>query len=112
MQIFVGIVRCVKKSHEIDAQKNLGIAHLDLSLENALMLFNGDVRLLDFGMAGIFSHEEQTHINVKGKPQPRYDGKWIGKAKSIPLAALQRKPFNAFLADLYALGAMLYQLAT
>jgi len=78
---------------------NIGIAHLDLSLENMVMTENGQVKLIDFGMASLLQWQSCR--------QPR--GKLVYQSPEMSAAA--DKDYNTYLADTFALGVVTFALA-
>lgn len=79
---------------------NLGVAHRDLSLENILLTSapaGPRVRICDFGMATL---QRMCQSEPRGKPlyqAPEMHG---------------RRPYDAFLADSFALGVVVFAMST
>jgi eukaryotic-like serine/threonine-protein kinase len=89
-------------AHEqTDANRQLlGIVHRDVSLQNILLSYDGDVKLTDFGIAVSAENEARTEVGVvKGK---------FGymSPEQIKGAALDRR------SDVFATGICLYELLT
>jgi hypothetical protein len=83
-----------------DDGRPLGIIHRDISPQNVLLSFNGDVKISDFGIAKAWDRVASTRAGmVKGKldymAPEQYDG----------------DPLDAR-ADIYALGVVFYELLT
>lgn len=79
---------------------DLGVAHGDLSLENILVTSaaecaDPEVKLIDFGMAT---------LGRKRTPGPNLPGKDIYRAPEVYVSA----EYDAFLADVFSLGVVLY----
>jgi serine/threonine protein kinase len=87
-------------SKSIDGQGPLGIVHRDVSPHNVLLSEQGEVKLIDFGIAKAMNKREHTGTGVvKGKV-----------AFMSPEQALG-KPIDAR-SDLFSLGTMLYLMLT
>jgi serine/threonine protein kinase len=89
-------------AHEqLDAQGNLlGIVHRDVSLQNVLLSYDGDVKLIDFGIAMSAANMARTEVGiVKGK----FGYMSPEQVKGEPL---DRR------SDVFAAGICLYELLT
>lgn len=84
------------------------VAHLDLCLENCVLWWDNSAKLIDFGIACTFNKREKYHINI-GKTS-RYDRKPFGRTGYGLPALFERQPVNAFAADTYSLGILLFNL--
>jgi serine/threonine protein kinase len=100
---FCEIVEKVAFLHECE------LAHLDLSPENILIMHDGSVRLIDFGMAGFFPGGNDW-INCGS--QKRYDGRTLGKMNYALPDIMKGKAFRATRADGYSLGVIGHVIAT
>ena len=78
--------------------KSSGVLHRDISPENIMVLFNGDVKLIDFGSAKQYAGQRDEIIAIK----PQY------AALEQFVSGIQQGPYT----DLYALAASTYYLAT
>jgi len=90
--IFLSICQSVSRVHQ------LGICHLDLSLENILLSESGDFVLGDFGVARCGDDTQES----------AGASTWIGKAKYMAPEILVNQGFDGFKADVYSLGVILF----
>jgi serine/threonine protein kinase len=82
-----------------------GIVHRDIKPENLLLLTDGTVKVLDFGIAGMLANDGSTTFNNNGEP--------IGTpAFMAPEQARGRAELVDHQSDLYCLGASLFSLLT
>ncbi len=80
--------------------KDLSLVHRDVSPQNVLISFEGDIKLCDFGIAKAASKSSQTQAGaLKGKLQYMSPEQASGKA-------LDRR------SDLFSLGSVLYEMLT
>ena len=87
---------CVALGH---AHK-LGIVHRDIKPENVMIRQDGCLKLMDFGIAQIIDHQKLTMT-----------GQLLGSPAYMAPELINGKPIDAR-TDLFAVGIMLYQLAT
>lgn len=81
-------------------QRSLNIIHRDVSPQNVLISFNGEVKVADFGIAkGAHRQKETTVVQVKGK----YAYMSPEQATGAPVDART---------DIYAVGVILFELLT
>ncbi|MBM73898.1 MAG: hypothetical protein CMK59_00750 [Proteobacteria bacterium] len=78
---------------------NQGLVHRDLKLNNLMVLEDGSIRLMDFGVV----HTPDTELTQMGA--------MVGTASYISPEQIQGHEIDAR-ADLYALGIVLYQMLT
>jgi serine/threonine-protein kinase len=76
----------------------LHIVHRDVSAQNIMVSFEGDVKLIDFGLAASTLKLEKTETNVV-----------LGKVAYMPPEQLRGEPLDAR-ADVFAAGVVLYEL--
>jgi serine/threonine protein kinase len=82
-----------------------GIAHMDLSLENILIMPNHELRLCDFALARFFDVDARYHINLPDRTHP-YDRRFIGKEMYTSPRLIENREYNAFTNDNFALGSI------
>jgi serine/threonine-protein kinase len=87
---------CVALGH---AHK-IGIVHRDIKPENVMIRQDGCLKLMDFGIAQIIDHQKLTMT-----------GQLLGSPAYMAPELISGKPIDAR-TDLFAVGIMLYQLAT
>lgn len=80
--------------------KPLGILHRDVSPENVLVSFSGDVKLVDFGLAKAMSGAKATVGRPRGKLA------YMAPELTVPGAEIDRR------ADIYAMGVLLVEAVT
>lgn len=99
--IGAAVARGLHYAHELrdDAGNSLGLVHRDVSPQNVFLTYDGQVKLIDFGIARAAGRLAQTTLG-------RIKGKFSYMA---PEQALGRE-FDRR-ADLFALGATLYEAA-
>jgi hypothetical protein len=96
-QLLLDLARAVQHAHE------QGIVHRDLKPANVLLTESGVAKIADFGLAKLLDVERgQTHTGtVVGSPSYMAPEQAAGKVRAVGPAA-----------DIYALGAILYELLT
>ena len=94
-RIFFQICQTVQKLHDI------GIVHLDLTLENILIGFDGEIKLIDFGSAMVVKGEDKKIIQKKGG-MVGYNSPEVNK----------NTPVNPKKADVWSLGVILHLMMT
>ncbi len=99
IRIGIGVSNALQYAHHsVDHNSEpLRIIHHDITPQNIELSFDGDVKLLDFGVA--------TQV---GRPS---SGGRRGKPGFISPEALRREPLDGR-SDLYSLGVVLYELST
>ena len=80
--------------------KPLGILHRDVSPENVLVSFSGDVKLVDFGLAKAMTGTPSTVGRPRGKLA------YMAPELTVPGAVIDRR------ADIYAMGVLLVEAVT
>jgi len=82
-----------------DSGKELNIIHRDISPQNILISYDGDVKIIDFGIAKASSHSKTTTGMLKGKLSYMSPEQASGKA-------LDHR------SDIFSLGVVLYEMLT
>ncbi len=88
-------------AHQVKDSKtgeNLDIVHADLSHHNVMIGFDGQVKIIDFGIARL---RAQTEINRDGKIQ--------GKLGYLSPEQVRREPIDAR-TDIFAMGILLWEM--
>ena len=84
--------------------QRLKVCHRDLSLENVLILSNGQCKIIDFGMSLLMPLNPATNETLKMPPQGS-----CGKRNYISPEVLSNSDsFYGHLVDVWALGVMLF----
>ncbi|HEV3192630.1 MAG TPA: serine/threonine-protein kinase [Polyangiaceae bacterium] len=102
LRVIVDALEGLHHAHELAdfAGKPLGLVHRDVSPQNVFVTFDGQVKVLDFGIAKAVNSQAQTTTGVlKGKVQYMAPEQMLG-------AKVDRR------ADLYAVGVMAWEAAT
>ena len=102
LRILVDALEGLHHAHELTdyAGKRLDLVHRDVSPQNIFVTFDGQVKVLDFGIAKIVNSRSQTSTGVlKGKVH------YMAPEQMLCLPVDRR-------ADLYAAGVMAWQAAT
>jgi len=97
MEVAKGLHYAHTKSHK---GKPLNIVHRDISPQNAMVSFNGEVKLMDFGIAKAASRSTKT---VAGTVK--------GKCAYMSPEQARGKPLDGR-SDLFALGVVLWEMLT
>jgi eukaryotic-like serine/threonine-protein kinase len=92
-------------AHELvdDDGKPLGVIHRDVSPQNVFATYQGQVKVLDFGIA----HIEGAPSSERGTS----DGRLMGKYAYMAPEQLRREPLDRR-TDVFALGVLFYELLT
>jgi serine/threonine protein kinase/ABC-type branched-subunit amino acid transport system substrate-binding protein len=100
LQMLVQVLMGLHYAHELTDYDNtqLSIVHRDVTPSNVFITYDGQVKLVDFGIAKVLGSLNQTRVGVmKGKA--RYMA-----PEQIAGAAIDRR------ADLFSVGAMLWEI--
>ena len=93
----------------LEAARRAGIVHRDLKGSNVMMLPNGEIKVLDFGLAKFASSSETRLINPISRPTD--PGLVFGTAEFMsPEQALGREVDHR--SDLFSMGVLIYEMLT
>ncbi|MCA9681586.1 MAG: serine/threonine protein kinase [Myxococcales bacterium] len=91
------ILRALAYAHELDHRGHKGrIIHRDVSPQNVMISVDGEIKLMDFGIARLTS-DESSGARVRGKPRYMPPEQLAGKSREPTV-------------DLFAVGAILHEL--
>ncbi len=85
----------------LEAAHHIGLVHRDLKPANVLLADNGDIKLMDFGLAK----------PAKGDDDLTQSGATVGSFRYMAPEQILNQPIDAR-TDLYAFGILLYQMMT
>jgi len=99
------VAMCRRVARGLQAAHNKGIVHRDLKPENILLSKNGEVKIVDFGLAALFSELDPAPNLTRSRitmgtmnymaPEQRTDAKRVDRR-----------------ADIFSLGVILYEMLT
>jgi len=98
----------------LSAAHRAGIIHRDIKPENIMARADGQVKLLDFGIAKLFSSQlEPSPVTASTEPSmlPTQPGMLIGTTKYMAPEQVRGLPVDAR-ADLWSLGVVLHEMLT
>ncbi|MCB9596114.1 MAG: serine/threonine protein kinase [Sandaracinaceae bacterium] len=101
VSIAIQVLAGLHAAHEVrdESGRSAGVVHRDVSPDNALLSFDGHVKLIDFGIAKVQSHATQTGGQLKGKL--RYMSPEQASGGVVDRTT-----------DIYALGIVLWEMLT
>jgi serine/threonine-protein kinase len=104
IDVGVAAARALQHAHGLadDEGRVIGLVHRDVSPQNILVSTNGEIKLIDFGVAKTTS----SHV-----PRDTAPGLVKGKMGYIAPEHLRGQPLDAR-GDLYALGVVLFEMVT
>jgi len=96
---------------------SMGVLHRDIKPDNILIGPYGEVLLLDWGLAKVWSRtdrqaDDENHDEAEGDPGMTGEGKLQGTVMYMSPEQIDRDPGISFQSDIYSLGALLYETLT
>ncbi len=103
LRVLINALEGLHHAHELTdfSGKPLGLVHRDVSPQNIFITFDGQVKVLDFGIAKVVNSQVQTATGIlKGKVR------YMAPEQMLSSDNLDRR------ADIYAIGVMLWEAAS
>ncbi|WP_437820901.1 serine/threonine-protein kinase [Sorangium sp. So ce1078] len=120
LEIGLGVLRALGHAHELrdDGGQLVGLVHRDVSPQNVLLSLEGEIKLIDFGVAKMTATSGMDDAFLLGSPGPVGDaapssgaGTVKGKLGYVAPEQLRGQRIDAR-ADLFAVGVILFELLT
>jgi serine/threonine-protein kinase len=92
----------------LEAAHAKSIVHRDIKPGNLLVANNGDVKVVDFGLARRFRSEDTGEVGIEGSTIP---GRPLGTANYMAPERILQLPLDPR-CDLFSLGVVMYEMAT
>jgi eukaryotic-like serine/threonine-protein kinase len=92
----------------LEAAHAKSIVHRDIKPGNLLVATNGDVKVVDFGLARKFRNEDTGEVGIEGSTIP---GRPLGTANYMAPERVLQMPLDPR-CDLFSLGVVMYEMAT
>lgn len=84
----------------LSAVHEKGIVHSDIKPQNIVILANGDIKLMDFGISRTLLGQQEEHSSTA-----------VGTVQYVSPEQAEGKPLEIY-SDIYSFGVMLYEMAT
>jgi len=92
----------------LEAAHAKSIVHRDIKPGNLLVASNGEVKVVDFGLARRFRSEDTDEVGIEGSTIP---GRPLGTANYMAPERILQMPLDPR-CDLFSLGVVMYEMAT
>ena len=92
----------------LEAAHARSIVHRDIKPGNLLVAVNGDIKVVDFGLARRFHSEDTGEVGIEGSTIP---GRPLGTANYMAPERILQLPLDPR-CDLFSLGVVMYEMAT
>jgi len=92
----------------LEAAHARSIVHRDIKPGNLLVATNGEVKVVDFGLARRFRSEDTGEVGIEGSTIP---GRPLGTANYMAPERILQLPLDPR-CDLFSLGVVMYEMAT
>jgi eukaryotic-like serine/threonine-protein kinase len=102
VEITLQIARALEAAHA------RSIVHRDIKPGNLLVASNGDIKVVDFGLARRFRSEDTGEVGTEGSTIP---GRPLGTANYMAPERILQLPLDPR-CDLFSLGVVMYEMAT
>lgn len=98
------VLWCMRSCWIVHTMHKAGVADLDISLENMVVIRGRGLYFIDAGCAGVFERGDRLNAGQF----PRWDGKKPGKSAYMHPAIYRGEEYDPFMADLYSLAIVLF----
>ena len=101
----------IQIAHGLDAAHGKGIVHRDLKPDNLFLTDDGQMKILDFGLAKLTGSARAGLAAIDGKPNTTEAGIVFGTAGYMSPEQVRGKDVD-HRSDIFALGTILYEMVT